>query len=102
MFFMAIIGALADVFANIILVPPFLQNGDTLGMDKSKLPSYWDHASIQGPAAMHLTYSDVEIPMHRKFLRGWLIRPTGTSKVHSRHQILPRNRVTTDLFDVRL
>ena len=99
MFFLAIIGALADVFANIILVPPFLQKGDKLGMDKSKLPSYWDDASIQGPAAMHLTYSDVEIPMHGKFLRGWLIRPTGISKVHYRH--LRRKRVTTDPSDVR-
>jgi hypothetical protein len=83
MFFMAIIGALADIFANIILVPPFLQTGEALCMDKAKLPTYWDSASIQGPSAFHHTYSDVEIPMHGKFLRGWLIRPKGAPKVQN-------------------
>jgi hypothetical protein len=84
MFFFAMIGALADVFANIILVPPFLQYGDVnsgLCMDKAKLPTYWDSATICGPSAFNYRYAEVEIPMRGKFLRGWLIRPTGASKV---------------------
>ncbi len=98
MFFFAMIGALADVFANIILVPPFLQTGDVksgLCMDKSKLPCYWDAATIIGPSAYNYRFNEVEIPMRGKFLRGWLIFPSGNSKVTS---VLPQLRVFVKEF----
>jgi hypothetical protein len=71
MFFFAMIGALADVFA-IILVPPYLQTGDVqsgLCTDKSKLPC-WDAATISGPSAFNYRFNEVEIPIHGNCVSG--------------------------------